>query len=366
MHRIEQEEYEKLRPITARLTGVNLNIAAVLDGNCPGEVYVDDIAQPRAAYLISGDGHYLAGSSGNHAFNRALNAALPRDHYFVLFCDPTLWEGALPLVLKDTYAVPAARRYYTLAGHKIPDWQARIPDGLWMERICPEFLARGFTNSDDVVGWILDGWHSVEAFLAEGFGFCLVRDGEIVSWSLVDYVHGDRCEMGIRTAWDYRRQGFGTLTAAATAAHATARGFSTIGWHCWANNVGSIGVAENVGFRKTVDYEVFINHWAAENISDMSQVEFRAFAASYERQFQDRPPTSGFPHIVTAKAWALGRDRKGCFRHLNRAVDLGWLRGVDHLREIWPEFFWRPDLDQMPEWQNLVRRFETDEPDHCP
>lgn len=366
MHRIEQQDYERVRPIVARLAESNLNIAAVLDGNCPGEVYVDDIAQPRVAYLISGDGHYLAGSSGNHAFNRALNAGLPRDHYFVLFCDPKLWEGALSLVLKDTYAVPAARRYYTLEGHRMPDWQARIPDGFLMERVSPEFLERGLTNSDDVVGWILDGWHSVEAFLAEGFGFCLVRDTEIVSWSLMDYVHGDRCEMGIRTDWDYRRRGFGTLTTAATAAHALARGFSTIGWHCWANNVGSIGVAENVGFQRTVDYEVFINHWAAENISDMSQEEFRAFAASYERQFQDRQPTSGFPHIVTAKAWALGRDWKGCFRHLNRAVDLGWLRGVDHLREIWPEFFWNPDLDQMPEWQVLVRRFETGEPDHRP
>ena len=94
------------------------------------------------------------------------------------------------------------------------------------------------------------------------------------------------------------------------------------------------------------------------NITDMTEEEFRAFALSYERQFEAHPPTNGFPHIVAAKAWALGRDRQGCFRHLNKAVDLGWLRGVDHLQEIWPEFFWSPDLDQMEEWQDLVKRFE--------
>ena len=59
---------------------------------------------------------------------------------------------------------------------------------------------------------------------------------------------------------------------------------------------------------------------------------------------------------VTAKAWALGGDRQGCYRHLSKAVDLGWLRDADHLREIWPEFFWNPNLEEVPEWQILAQR----------
>jgi hypothetical protein len=94
----------------------------------------------------------------------------------------------------------------------------------------------------------------------------------------------------------------------------------------------------------------------------MSQAEFIAFAQAYERAFEERPPTTGFPHLVAAKAWALGRDRTGCFRHLNRAIDLGWLQGVEHLRRLWPEFFWNPNLDDMPEWQALVARFPASRP----
>ncbi|NIO43930.1 MAG: GNAT family N-acetyltransferase, partial [Burkholderiales bacterium] len=89
-----------------------------------------------------------------------------------------------------------------------------------------------------------------------------------------DYVSGERCEIGVNTVWDHRRRGLGTLTAAATAAHAVDLGFTTIGWHCWDNNVGSIGVAQNVGFVRIADYDVFINHWAAENVSDMTAEEF--------------------------------------------------------------------------------------------
>jgi RimJ/RimL family protein N-acetyltransferase len=360
---IEPKDYERLRPIMAGLSAIQLNVAAILDGTCPGRVYADDVAHPRTAYLISGDGHYLAGATDNQAFNEALNAALPRDHYFVLFCDPERWSGALDVVLRDTYAVRATRHYYTLAEHKMPDWQDRIPEGFSMQRVDAGFLATERKNRDGVLEWILEEWNSVDDFVERGFGFCLVHEDEdgVVSWSLSDYVQGDRCEMGIETDWNYRRQGFGTLAAAATAAHALEQGFSTIGWHCWHNNAGSIGVAGNVGFEKATDYDIYINHWVAENITDMSQEEFQAFAERYEREFQARPPESGFPYVVAAKAWALGGDRAGCFRHLHRAVDIGWLRGTEHLREIWPEFFWNPDLDGMEEWQALVKRFETNE-----
>ena len=71
---IEPKDYERLRPIVADLSAIQLNVAAILDGTSPGRVYADDVAHPRTAYLISGDGHYLAGATDNQAFNEALNA----------------------------------------------------------------------------------------------------------------------------------------------------------------------------------------------------------------------------------------------------------------------------------------------------
>ena len=359
MQRIEPKDYKKIRPLVDELAGVHLSLIALLEGLAPGQVYADDAANPRSAYLNAGGAPYLVGDPDNPAFHTAVNAALPRDTCFVLFCDPGRWSGALDEVLKDTYAVRAARCYHTLRQLKIVDWQARLPAGFTMRPVNADLLAEELENRDDVVEGILDEWASLEAFLAHGFGSCLVHDTTIVSWSLIDCVHGDRCEMGINTDGDYRRQGLGTLAAAANAASALARGFTTVGWHRWANNAGSLGVAENVGFEKAADYDVFVNHWAAENVSDMSQAEFRAFAEAYEREFEAHPPAaSGYPHLVAATAWALARDRASCFRHLHKAVDMGWLRGVEHLREVWPEFFWNPNLDQMEEWHELVKRFE--------
>jgi GNAT superfamily N-acetyltransferase len=358
LHKIAQEDYELVRPIFKELADEQLNVTAILDRSSPGEVYVNDVDHPRTAYMISGDGHYLAGASQNHRFNTALNALLPRDTYFVLFCDLADWESALDVVLKNTYAVRAYRRYHTLEQLKIPDWQDGVPNGFLMQPIKSELLAGGLHGGEDVADAILGEWFSMELFLERGFGFCLVHDSTIVSWCFSDYVSGERCEIGVYTDWNYRRRGLGTLTTAATSVQALARGFSQVGWHCWDNNVGSIGVAEKVGFKRATDYDVFINHWAAENVTDMTQEEFRAFARYYEREFQTQPPISGFPHIVAAKAWALSGDRSGCFRHLNKAIDICWLSSVEQLREIWPEFFLSPDLDEMQEWQDLVKRMD--------
>jgi RimJ/RimL family protein N-acetyltransferase len=357
MYKIELEGYDRVRNIFSELAEIQLNVLGVLNGNCPGSVYADDPHQPSSAYLISGDGHFLAGNTENQPFNAALNAALPRDQIYALFGNLDRWASVLDAALSATYAVRAPRWYYTLAEHRIPDWHRRVPEEYTMRPVRRSLLETGLENCDTVAEGILSCWQSLDRFEKHGFGFCLEHEGCLVSWSLADFVHGDRCEIGIHTDAGHRRQGLGTLTAAANAEYATSIGYATIGWHCWQNNAGSIGVAENVGFEIAASYEVFFNHWAAENITDMSQSEFQAFAELYEHRFEAQPPTSGFPHIVAAKAWGLSGNRQGCYRHLNRAVDLGWLQSANHLRAIWPEFFWNPNLDMIPEWQALAQRF---------
>jgi GNAT superfamily N-acetyltransferase len=358
VHVIELDHYDRARPLFAGLAEMHLNVTAVLKGDCPGKVYVDNLDTPRAALLVTGDGYYLAGDTQNQAFNAAVNAFLPRDDYFVLFCDIEVWGPALDTILKHTYAVRAGRRYHTFQQPRMPDWQARIPEGFSVQRVDAALLSRELEHGDEVVEGIAAGWQTTDLFLQRGFGYCTVHQDTIASWSLVDYVDGARCEIGVNTAWDYRRRGLGSLATAATAAHATTQGFRTIGWHCWANNVGSIGVAEKVGFVQAATYDIWINHWAAENVTDMTQDEFRAFAERYKRWFEAEPPTSGYPHLVAATAWALARERGQCYVQLNRAVDVGWLRSVAQLREHWPEFFWNPHLEQIEEWKALRARLE--------
>jgi RimJ/RimL family protein N-acetyltransferase len=358
MHKLELQDYEWARPLFKEWGEIHLNAIAVIEGYAPGEIYVDDVPNPKTADVVSGDGHYLVGYAYNDEFNRALNALLPSDTYFGLFYHPEGWEEQFGVVLRGKYALKYPRRYYTLKHPEIPDWRARLPKGFSMRRVDAALLSSAdLENRDGLHESIGATWNSLEAFLERGFGFCLVHGNEIVSWCLADFVSGDRCEIGIYTDGAHRRQGLGTLTAAATVAYAADR-FTHVGWHCWANNVGSIGVAENVGFEMHQVYHIYFNHWAAENITDMSRDEFRAFAEYYEGEFANHPPTSGFPYVVTAKAWSLAGEGELAIQLLNRAVDVGWLRDLRHLEEIWPELFGFEILHHVRGWKELTARLE--------
>ena len=356
MHLLAPEQYDRVQPIFASMAEVHLNTAAVLSGDCPGQAYADNPDAPRTALIVADDCYYLAGDTHNQACNAALNAFLPGETYFILFCDTELWRPALDGLLQHKYAVPGTRRYYVFEQPLLPDWPARVPEGFSVEKVDAALLARGLQHTDGLLEGITCTWRTLDLFYQKGFGSCLVHGDEVAAWSLCDFVSGSRCEIGVNTRREYRRLGLGTLAAAATASYAAARGLTAIGWHCWANNAGSVGIAEKVGFALANHYDVYTNHWPAENATDMTTDQFRAFAEMYERWFEADPPSSGLAHWVAATAWALAGERGRCFRQLHRAVDTGWLRSVAQLRERWPQFLMDCQREQPEEWKTLRAR----------
>jgi hypothetical protein len=72
MEPLKAQDYGYAWPVCAELARMQLRVSAILNGDCPGEVYVGDITHPQVAYLVSGDGHYLAGSTDNRVSSRCL------------------------------------------------------------------------------------------------------------------------------------------------------------------------------------------------------------------------------------------------------------------------------------------------------
>lgn len=263
IYELERTQCDSVRALFRPLR-YHLASAAVLDGNSPGRIFVDDPAQPRTAFMLSPEGSYLAGDPDNPAFNAALNRAifsrriLGEDvSVLCLVVHPERWRRRLSTVLEPYPPVPMYRRHYVCRALRY-NWRANVPQGYTVHRIDRSLLdRRELIVPDHVTGWMTNNWGSVDRFLETGFGFATVGGGEVVSWSLSDCVSGGRCEIGIRTAPAHRRRGLATITAAAAVEHALSRGFSSVGWHCPDDNLGSIGTAENVGFQLERDYTVY-------------------------------------------------------------------------------------------------------------
>ena len=105
IYELKPGEYEIARPIFKGLQ-YNLAIFSVIEGNTPGSVYVDDVADPKTAFVWDksrDSGFYLEGYERNAGFNAALNRLIVERLYpeartlpgvldFTLHYFPETWE----------------------------------------------------------------------------------------------------------------------------------------------------------------------------------------------------------------------------------------------------------------------------------
>ena len=269
LYELNTPDYEKVRPLYQALD-YHLTIRAVIEETSPGRIYVDDLQDPKTAFMCSVEGYHLAGNSENVAFNTALtkliqyiskNKDTVRDGEDAISLDvyPQAWETQLPMLFPDRAPLIHQRRKYLCTQLRI-NWKeplrfkSLLLEGYSVHRIDNEFLKQLREHvPKHVLEWMKANWGSRESFLQYGFGFCVVHAERMVSWCIADCISGNHCEVGIHTLPEYRRRGLATIAVAATVEYCFSHGFTTVGWHCNDDNIGSWKTAKKVGFVKERD-----------------------------------------------------------------------------------------------------------------
>jgi RimJ/RimL family protein N-acetyltransferase len=343
------EEYSRIWPIFRELAEYNLFIKTVIKGFTPGRVLVDDAVDPQTAYMDTPEGSFVAGDPENAGFNSALREETP--YLIDLSVNPDSWESKVGEIVRNKGVRRHLYRYYTFEERKMGDWSSRIPPNYEFRRVNAEILNSGLKNLDEVSHGIEKNWYSTEEFLEKGFYFIIVHGDAIVSRCNSDCVSGNRCELGVWTAPAYRGRGLATLVAAGTVDYCLSRGISRIGWHCIDTNIGSIRVAEKVGFRRTRDYQSFGTELPAANASDLDRETWRRLAEEYVANSDINSMLS----YRAAECWALAGEPVRSMEILNYLVDIGWLNpDLSYLLQSWPF----KELRGGRGWAELVHRLE--------
>jgi len=378
IHELDKSEYENVRHLFKELD-YNLIISAVIEGTSPGRIYVDDVVAPETIFLCSVEGYYLSGHVDNDSFNKALNRFIFEKFFagdtvrkdetdISIGFHPDSWENKMEVIFRPRTPLKALRRHYVCRELKAVDWKSQVPKGFSIHRADKKLLETpGLVIPNHVTDWMNTNWGSIRDFLQKGLGFCMLHDKNVVSWSIADCTSGDACEIGIHTHPKYRRRGLATLTAAATVDYCLSSGFTSVGWHCDEYNLGSIGVAEKVGFELERNYLQYFciyneaNHLAETGLAFFRAKQYRAAAECMEKVFAT--PREEMPdwmiaefHLyyhLAARAWAALGDRDKAFRYLDEAVNKGWT-DVEATNKC-PEF---RIFHETQEWKNLMARLE--------
>lgn len=249
--------------------GIHLGLYAMLHGCISGEVLVDHPESPNAALAcINQRRFFLAGSPGNADFNNRLRAffnevVIPNARErlaeaFLVYYDSGGWQAALSDILPGAELIQAERQYYMCTAPR-KNRLDMLPPGFELRIIDQALLAeQDLKNIAALTDEMCSERSSVEDFLENSFGICILYEGEIAGMCLSEYNCLDRCEVGIMTMEAYQQRGLGTLMASALIEHALRSGITQIGWHCFASNLASVATALKTGFVKQADYPVCI------------------------------------------------------------------------------------------------------------
>ena len=244
-------------PLFSPFAPVHLSPLAVLKGVCPGEVFA--ATGGEIALLFSPEGAYLAGPADNPSANAALRGLIADtlttiEDDVLIVPATTAWDNALTALCPVSPDRIMRRFYVAETAPPVP----ALPVGFTLRPINALLLADArLVAPDHVSRWATSNFGSVEAFLAHGFGYCMVEEntGMVASWSLTDAVADGRCEIGIHTHKEQRRRGLAAAVVSAMVRHTlNDAGLTAVGWHCDETNVASWRTAERAGLRHAANY----------------------------------------------------------------------------------------------------------------
>ena len=231
---------------------------AVVDGTAAGELWCDEVRDPRAFHVVHPYGMSLVwGADVASVVDEVAARVLERRASGFtewLQIDPRWdaldWDGALgavPLDATDPASPPATTRHtrvnFTLDAVTVATRSDGVPlnDG---------WVARPATEADfGVEGAVVPSafWPNARTFLAHGGGVVLERAGEVGAIAFVSYRWDEQVEIGIETHPDHRRRGLARGAAATMIRTVLASGATPV-WSCREDNTGSMRLAQSLGF----------------------------------------------------------------------------------------------------------------------
>jgi RimJ/RimL family protein N-acetyltransferase len=93
--------------------------------------------------------------------------------------------------------------------------------------------------------------------LEQGFGFCLLREQELVSEAFAADAALGMIEIGTITGESYRRRGYAAVTCAHLIRKSEARGYRTY-WNCSKENQASAGLARRLGYQTEKEFRFVV------------------------------------------------------------------------------------------------------------
>ena len=238
-------------------------LASVVEGNTEAQFWYKSQPDNNVVCLLWDKGNnvfYLSGQSvlsetikdlasliHTHVKERAIKDRLS---YFKVKTLSSSLENSIREIFQNISLHKTNKLFYTFRAKTIKAIPNPRVEGVEYHLIDADFLERGqFENNHYVKAEVEWMWPSLKRFREKGFGIATVVSASIVGWCTAEYVSESKCGIGIEVLDEFRNKGIAAATAARFLEHCMNQNIVPH-WECDQDNIGSVRVAEKVGFER--------------------------------------------------------------------------------------------------------------------
>ncbi|MGM7637639.1 GNAT family N-acetyltransferase [Bacillus sp. Hm123] len=274
IYKLQKKDYQRVRALLQTPEQKNdWTLNAIINGTNRGMIYVDDIEKPRTAMIdVTGVITMFIGDATNEKFITPLrdfiDNQLKEDTYescegthFLTVVKEESWEKALLEVISHRDFEIDYEWYYQFnesCFYSLKESHKLLPRGYEIRRIDADVISN---DPDEMMIDVLNEcWYSVDKFLEQGFGYCVMKEGRIVSACLSCCVNGKDHEISVETYnEEEQNKGLATSVCAVYLEHCIEQGVVPH-WSTLETNIESKQLAKKLGFEfesksKTVEFE---------------------------------------------------------------------------------------------------------------
>ena len=235
-------DYRKIDPLRDQIRIEKVYPLSILEGMQKGEIFVDHEEAPTVALVW----HYCGFANILGAYDeRFMDETMkmmqdpPEGHSGRMALQTENDDRLEELILRTPMVVKHERYLFAFTGKK-----DNIPHSQEIE--LKEITADDY---ELMKGRIIPSfsWENKEEFIRNGFGYCLIKDGQMLACAFASGVSKDYVDIGVETAEECRGKGYGRMVSVAMVKE-TLRRRKTPVWDCDTRNEASMRLACSIGF----------------------------------------------------------------------------------------------------------------------
>ena len=239
---IRLTDYRKINHLRDHIRIERVYPLSILEGIQKGKIFVDDDEAPTVALVWHYCGFANILGDYDESFieeTMKLMQDPPEGHSGRMALQTDTDSRLEEMILKTSMVAKHERYIFEFArekDHLSHTFGAKIREishdnyGLMKGRILPSF-----------------SWPNKEEFIKNGFGYCLVEEGQMLACAFASGVSKEYVDIGVETAEECRGKGYGRIVAAEMVKEILSRGKTPV-WGCDIRNEASTRLACSVGF----------------------------------------------------------------------------------------------------------------------